>query len=126
MASTSRRSWRSHTRSGNPIVQLHSSRYLDQWVVRAEPRKLPHRRSCPLRCCIARCSALPKLNQAALGAPTEGRTRDVNRTKTVIITGASQGIEAKGVVDPVIYLIEARYVTGEVLHVDGDAHVDRW
>jgi len=34
--------------------------------------------------------------------------------------------EAQDVVDAVIYLVEARYVTGEVLHVDGGAHVGRW
>jgi NAD(P)-dependent dehydrogenase (short-subunit alcohol dehydrogenase family) len=34
--------------------------------------------------------------------------------------------EAKDVAEAVIYLTEARYVTGEVLHVDGGAHVGRW
>lgn len=34
--------------------------------------------------------------------------------------------EAKDIADAVLYLIEARYVTGEVLHVDGGAHVGRW
>ncbi len=34
--------------------------------------------------------------------------------------------EAQDVVDAVIYLAEARNVTGEVLHVDGGAHVGRW
>ena len=34
--------------------------------------------------------------------------------------------EAQDVADAVVYLIEARYVTGEVLHVDGGAHVGRW
>jgi NAD(P)-dependent dehydrogenase (short-subunit alcohol dehydrogenase family) len=34
--------------------------------------------------------------------------------------------EAQDVSDAVLYLIEARYVTGEVLHVDGGAHVGRW
>lgn len=34
--------------------------------------------------------------------------------------------EAKDIADAVIYLTEARYVTGEVLHVDGGAHADRW
>lgn len=34
--------------------------------------------------------------------------------------------EAKDVADAVIYLAEARYVTGEVLHVDGGAHVGKW
>ena len=30
------------------------------------------------------------------------------------------------VVDAILYLTEARYVTGEVLHVDAGAHVGRW
>jgi NAD(P)-dependent dehydrogenase (short-subunit alcohol dehydrogenase family) len=34
--------------------------------------------------------------------------------------------EVQDIVDAVIYLTEARYVTGEVLHVDGGAHVGRW
>jgi NAD(P)-dependent dehydrogenase (short-subunit alcohol dehydrogenase family) len=32
----------------------------------------------------------------------------------------------KDIVDAVIYLTEARQVTGEVLHVDGGAHVGKW
>jgi NAD(P)-dependent dehydrogenase (short-subunit alcohol dehydrogenase family) len=34
--------------------------------------------------------------------------------------------EPQDVADAVVYLIGARYVTGEVLHVDGGAHVGRW
>ena len=34
--------------------------------------------------------------------------------------------EAKDIADAVVYLTEARCVTGEVLHVDGGAHVGRW
>jgi NAD(P)-dependent dehydrogenase (short-subunit alcohol dehydrogenase family) len=34
--------------------------------------------------------------------------------------------DAKDIADAVVYLTEARYVTGEVLHVDGGAHVGRW
>ena len=34
--------------------------------------------------------------------------------------------EVQDVADAVVFLIEARYVTGEVLHVDGGAHVGRW
>jgi NAD(P)-dependent dehydrogenase (short-subunit alcohol dehydrogenase family) len=34
--------------------------------------------------------------------------------------------EAKDVADAVVYLAEARYVTGEVLHVDGGAHAGKW
>jgi NAD(P)-dependent dehydrogenase (short-subunit alcohol dehydrogenase family) len=34
--------------------------------------------------------------------------------------------EPKDIADAVVYLTEARYVTGEVLHVDGGAHVGKW
>jgi NAD(P)-dependent dehydrogenase (short-subunit alcohol dehydrogenase family) len=34
--------------------------------------------------------------------------------------------EASDIADAVVYLTEARYVTGEVLHVDGGAHAGRW
>ena len=34
--------------------------------------------------------------------------------------------DAKEIADAVVYLTEARQVTGEVLHVDGGAHVGRW
>ena len=34
--------------------------------------------------------------------------------------------EAKDIADAVVYLAEASHVTGEVLHVDGGAHVGRW
>jgi NAD(P)-dependent dehydrogenase (short-subunit alcohol dehydrogenase family) len=34
--------------------------------------------------------------------------------------------DAKDIAEAVVYLAEARYVTGEVLHVDGGAHVGRW
>jgi len=34
--------------------------------------------------------------------------------------------EATDIAEAVVYLAEARYVTGEVLHVDGGAHSGRW
>jgi NAD(P)-dependent dehydrogenase (short-subunit alcohol dehydrogenase family) len=34
--------------------------------------------------------------------------------------------EVKDIVDATIYLTEARQVTGEVIHVDGGAHVGKW
>jgi NAD(P)-dependent dehydrogenase (short-subunit alcohol dehydrogenase family) len=34
--------------------------------------------------------------------------------------------EARDIAEAVVYLTEARYVTGEVLHVDGGAHAGRW
>jgi NAD(P)-dependent dehydrogenase (short-subunit alcohol dehydrogenase family) len=34
--------------------------------------------------------------------------------------------DAKDIADAVVYLAEGRHVTGEVLHVDGGAHVGKW
>jgi NAD(P)-dependent dehydrogenase (short-subunit alcohol dehydrogenase family) len=34
--------------------------------------------------------------------------------------------EVKDIVDAIVYLTEARQVTGEVLHVDGGAHIGQW
>jgi NAD(P)-dependent dehydrogenase (short-subunit alcohol dehydrogenase family) len=34
--------------------------------------------------------------------------------------------EVDEVVDAVIYLDDAMFVTGEVLHIDGGAHVGKW
>ena len=34
--------------------------------------------------------------------------------------------DSKDIADAVVYLTEARHVTGEVLHVDGGAHAGRW
>ena len=34
--------------------------------------------------------------------------------------------EAKDIADAVIYLTEARHITGEVLRVDGGMHVGKW
>lgn len=35
-------------------------------------------------------------------------------------------VEIRDIVDAVLYLTDARQVTGEVLHVDGGAHVGKW
>jgi len=35
-------------------------------------------------------------------------------------------VDVQDIAEAVLYLIEARQVTGEVLHVDGGAHVGKW
>ena len=35
-------------------------------------------------------------------------------------------VDVQDIVGAVLYLTEARQVTGEVLHVDGGAHVGKW
>jgi len=51
------------------------------------------------------------------GAPEDSL---LNRQPTGRIT------EVKDIVDAIIYLTEAGQVTGEVLHVDGGAHIGKW
>ncbi len=34
--------------------------------------------------------------------------------------------EANEIAEAVLFLTEARHITGEVLHVDGGSHVGRW
>ncbi|MGH9417837.1 MAG: SDR family NAD(P)-dependent oxidoreductase [Terriglobales bacterium] len=48
--------------------------------------------------------------------------RDVMRMQSPMGTIA----EPKDIAEAVLYLTEARYVTGEVLHVDGGAHAGQW
>lgn len=55
--------------------------------------------------------------------PMHGKD-DKSLLRTLTPMGAIS--EAKDVADAVVYLTEARYVTGEVLHVDGGAHVGKW
>jgi NAD(P)-dependent dehydrogenase (short-subunit alcohol dehydrogenase family) len=51
-----------------------------------------------------------------------------NSPKDFIKTLSPMGTvaEPKDIADAVVYLTQARYVTGEVLHVDGGAHSGRW
>jgi NAD(P)-dependent dehydrogenase (short-subunit alcohol dehydrogenase family) len=52
----------------------------------------------------------------------------VTNPKDFLKTLSPMGVisDAKDIADAVVYLTEARYVTGEVLHVDGGAHAGRW
>jgi NAD(P)-dependent dehydrogenase (short-subunit alcohol dehydrogenase family) len=50
--------------------------------------------------------------------------QDKSQLRTLTPMGAIS--EAKDIADAVLYLTEARFVTGEVLHVDGGAHVGKW
>jgi NAD(P)-dependent dehydrogenase (short-subunit alcohol dehydrogenase family) len=51
-----------------------------------------------------------------------------NDPKDFLKTLSPMGViaDAKDIAEAVFYLTEARYVTGEVLHVDGGAHAGRW
>jgi NAD(P)-dependent dehydrogenase (short-subunit alcohol dehydrogenase family) len=48
--------------------------------------------------------------------------KDFMRTLSPMITIS----DSKAITEAVVYLTEARQVTGEVLHVDGGAHAGRW
>jgi enoyl-[acyl-carrier-protein] reductase (NADH) len=51
-----------------------------------------------------------------------------NNPKNLLETLSPMGTitGSKEIAEAVVYLTEARHVTGEVLHVDGGAHVGRW
>jgi NAD(P)-dependent dehydrogenase (short-subunit alcohol dehydrogenase family) len=53
---------------------------------------------------------------------------NANNAKDLLKTLSPMGIvsDPEDIADGVIYLTEARHVTGEVLHVDGGMHVTRW
>jgi NAD(P)-dependent dehydrogenase (short-subunit alcohol dehydrogenase family) len=52
----------------------------------------------------------------------------MNSPQQILKTFSPMGMiaEAKDIAEAVVYLAEARCVTGEVLHVDGGAHVGKW
>ena len=52
----------------------------------------------------------------------EGQSKDFLKTWQPM----GQISEVKDIVDAIVYLTEAGQVTGEVLHVDGGAHVGKW
>ena len=52
----------------------------------------------------------------------EKTPKDLLRT----LSPLGQIAASKDIADAVLYLTEASQVTGEVLHVDGGAHVGRW
>jgi NAD(P)-dependent dehydrogenase (short-subunit alcohol dehydrogenase family) len=51
-----------------------------------------------------------------------GNSKDFLKTRSPMGVIASP----EDIADAVLYLAEAKYVTGDVLHVDGGAHVGRW
>ncbi len=52
----------------------------------------------------------------------KGQPRDFLKT----LQPMGQIVTVKDIVDAIVYLTEAHQVTGEVLHVDGGAHVGKW
>jgi len=67
-----------------------------------------------------------RFNAVAPGVVDTPLHQDSSKESLKNLTPMGLVADAKAVAEAVIYLIEARYVTGEVLHVDGGAHVGRW
>ena len=67
-----------------------------------------------------------RFNAVAPGVVDTPMHRDTPRERMQTLTPMNIVAEVQDIADAVVYLAEARYVTGEVLHVDGGAHAGRW
>lgn len=67
-----------------------------------------------------------RFNAVAPGVVDTPLHRNGDKTKMRALTPMGTIAEAQDIADAVLYLTEARYVTGEVLHVDGGAHSGKW
>jgi NAD(P)-dependent dehydrogenase (short-subunit alcohol dehydrogenase family) len=67
-----------------------------------------------------------RFNAVAPGVVNTDLHRDTPQDLMATLSPMGTISEAKDIADAVVYLTEARYVTGEVLHVDGGAHAGRW
>jgi NAD(P)-dependent dehydrogenase (short-subunit alcohol dehydrogenase family) len=81
---------------------------------------------------VTRCLAMEYVQQAirvnAVAPSVVNRPSYKDDWKQFVNTFQPMGRipEVKDIVDAVVYLTEASQVTGEVLHVDGGAHVGKW
>lgn len=67
-----------------------------------------------------------RFNAVAPGVVDTPLHRNGDKTKMRALTPMGTIATAQDIADAVIYLTEARNVTGEVLHVDGGAHSGKW
>lgn len=67
-----------------------------------------------------------RVNAVAPGVVDTPLHKDANKDSLRMQQPLGQIAEVKDIVDAIIYLTEADQVTGEVLHVDGGAHVGKW
>jgi len=67
-----------------------------------------------------------RFNAVAPGVVDTPLLKDVPKDFLKSLSPMGQISETKDIADGVVYLTEARTVTGEVLHVDGGAHTGRW
>ena len=67
-----------------------------------------------------------RFNAVAPGAVDTPIVKGIPKDFLVTLSPMGAISEAKDIADAVIYLTEARHITGEVLHVDGGMHVGKW
>jgi len=67
-----------------------------------------------------------RVNAVAPGVVDTDLQKDASRDLLKTRQPMGQISEVKDIVDAILYLTEAGQVTGEVLHVDGGAHVGKW
>ena len=67
-----------------------------------------------------------RFNAVAPGAVDTPIVKAIPKDFLMTLSPMGAVSEVKEVADAVIYLTEARHITGEVLHVDGGMHVGKW
>ncbi len=67
-----------------------------------------------------------RVNAVAPGVVETPMQKDAPQNLLKMQQPMGQIAEVKDIVDAIVYLTNARQVTGEVLHVDGGAHVGKW
>ena len=67
-----------------------------------------------------------RVNAVAPGIVDTPMVKNVPMDVLKTMQPMGQVSSVKDIVDAIIYLTEADQVTGEVLHVDGGAHVGKW
>ena len=67
-----------------------------------------------------------RFNAVAPGAVDTPIVKDIPKDFLMTFSPMAAISDAKDIADAVIYLTEARHITGEVLHVDGGMHVGKW
>lgn len=67
-----------------------------------------------------------RFNCVAPGIVATPLTKNLPQDFLKTLSPMSVIADIKDISDAVVYLTEARYVTGEVLHVDGGLHAGKW
>jgi NAD(P)-dependent dehydrogenase (short-subunit alcohol dehydrogenase family) len=67
-----------------------------------------------------------RVNAVAPGVVDTPMHKNEPKDRLEALSPLGRIVDVQDIVDAVLYLTEARLVTGEVLHVDGGAHVGKW